>query len=44
VPATDVLIVAGFQIPVIPFVEVAGRVGAVLFWQIEPIAVKIGAV
>jgi hypothetical protein len=31
VPAVDVLIVAGFQVPVTPFVEVSGNAGAVLF-------------
>jgi len=31
VPATAVLIVAGFHVPVTPFVDVVGNVGAVLF-------------
>jgi hypothetical protein len=31
VPGVDVLIVAGFQVPVTPFVEVSGNAGAVLF-------------
>ena len=37
-----VLIVAGDQVPVIPLVEVAGKAGAVLFWQSGPIATKAG--
>jgi len=37
-----VLIVAGDQVPVIPLVEVAGKAGAVLFWQSGPIAAKAG--
>ena len=35
---------AGFQVPGIPFVEVAGRSGALLFWQIDPIAAKSGLI
>ena len=31
VPAVAVLIVAGDQVPVIPFVDVSGKVGAALF-------------
>ena len=31
VPTTDVLIVAGLQVPVTPFVDVDGSVGATLF-------------
>ena len=38
----DVLIVAGFHVPVIPLVDVAGRTGAELFWQSGPICVKAG--
>jgi hypothetical protein len=36
------LIVDGFHVPVMPLLDVAGRIGAVLFWQIGPIAVKVG--
>ena len=35
-----VLIVAGTHVPVIPFVEVAGRRGGVLFWHSGPKAAK----
>ena len=38
----DVLIVAGLHVPVIPFVDVVDRAGAVLFWQSGPICVKAG--
>jgi len=31
VPTVEVLIVAGFQVPVTPFPDVVGRTGAVLF-------------
>ena len=31
VPITDVLIVAGFQVPVMPLLEVVGKAGAVAF-------------
>jgi len=37
-----VLIVAGTHVPVIPFVEVVGRTGGVLFWHSGPIAAKVG--
>jgi hypothetical protein len=37
-----VLIVAGAHVPVIPFVDVAGKAGAVLFWHSDPIAAKVG--
>jgi len=37
-----VLIVAGAHVPVIPFVEVAGKTGGVLFWQRGPTAAKTG--
>ena len=36
--------VAGFHVPGILFVEVAGSAGAVAFWQSGPIAVKVGVV
>ena len=44
VPTVAVLMVAGFQVPVIPLVEVAGKTGATLFWHSGPIALKIGAI
>ena len=44
VPAVEVLIVAGFQMPVIPLVEVSGRAGAVLFWQTAPMALNTGVI
>ena len=31
VPTTAVFIVAGLQVPVMPFVDVAGRTGALVF-------------
>jgi hypothetical protein len=37
-----VLIVAGFHVPVTPFVELVGRAGAVEFWQSGPICVNTG--
>jgi hypothetical protein len=43
VPPVEVLIVAGFHVPVIPFVDVVGKAGAVVFWQSGPIAAKVGA-
>lgn len=42
VPATAVLIVAGFQVPVIPLLEVTGKAGAVLFTHSGPIAENVG--
>ena len=42
VPAAAVLIVAGFHVPVIPLVEVAGRAGATEFRQSGPIWVNEG--
>ena len=44
VPAVAVLIVAGFQVPVIPLFDVVGSVGAVLFWQSGPICVNVGII
>jgi len=41
-PAVVVLIVAGDHVPVIPLVDVAGKAGAMLFWQSGPIAAKAG--
>ena len=42
VPGVAVLIVAGLQIPVMPFAEVVGRAGGVEFWQRGPICAKDG--
>jgi hypothetical protein len=39
-----VLIVAGFQVPVMPFADVAGNAGAGLFWQRGPICVNVGVI
>ena len=36
------MIVAGLHVPAMPFVDVVGNAGAVLLWQIGPIAVKVG--
>ena len=44
VPAVAVLMVAGLHVPVIPLFDVAGSVGAVLFWQSGPIAVNVGVI
>jgi hypothetical protein len=44
VPTVAVLIVAGLHVPVIPFVEVAGKPGAALFWQSALIAVNVGRI
>ena len=37
------MIVAGFHVPVIPLLDVAGRTGAVAFWHKGPIALNVGA-
>jgi hypothetical protein len=43
VPTTDVLMLAGLQVPVIPSFDVAGSAGAVAFWQYEAAIVgKVG--
>ena len=42
VPTVAVLIVAGLHVPVIPFVEVVGNEGGVLFWQSEPTGLNAG--
>jgi hypothetical protein len=42
VPAIVVLIVAGFQVPLIPLRDVEGITGAVEFWHKGPIGVKFG--
>ena len=42
VPAVEVLIVDGLQLPLIALVEVAGNVGAAAFWHNGPMAVNTG--
>ena len=42
VPAVDVLIVAGFHVPVMPLFDVVGNAGAAEFWHNGPIAVNVG--
>ena len=42
VPTVVVLITAGFQVPLIPLLDVAGNAGAVLFWQSVPIGLNVG--
>jgi hypothetical protein len=44
VPAVNVLIVAGVQVPVMPLIEVAGKTGTALFWHKGPIALNSGSV
>jgi hypothetical protein len=44
VPADEVLIIPGFQVPCMPFAEVSGNIGAVLFWQSGPICAKVGVI
>jgi hypothetical protein len=44
VPVLAVLIVAGFQVPVIPLLEVAANVGAIAFWHNGPICVNVGMI
>jgi hypothetical protein len=44
VPAVAVLIAAGFQVPLMPFWEVAGRAGGASPWQSGPMGAKLGAV
>ena len=43
VPDVEVVIVAGLHVPVMPFVEVVGSAGGVLFWHNGPSCVKVGA-
>ena len=38
------LIVAGLHVPVTPLVEVTGKFGAVVFWQIGPIVLNVGVI
>ena len=42
VPTVDVLIVAGFQVPVMPFTDVAGNTGGAEFLQSGSISAKAG--
>ena len=42
VPTVEVLIVAGFHVPVMPLLDVVGSAGAVAFWHNGPIALKVG--
>ena len=44
VPAVDVLIVAGLQVPLIPLVEADGNDGAALFWQRGPTCANAGVI
>ena len=44
VPADAVLIVEGFQLPVMLLFDVVSKAGAELFWQSEPIALKVGVI
>lgn len=44
VPIDAVLIVAGLQLPLMPFAEVPGNAGAVAFWQNGPSCVKPGVI
>jgi hypothetical protein len=44
VPTVAVLTVAGFQVPVILFVEVVGKTGAVVFCTNGPTCAKAGAI
>ena len=41
-PAAAVLIVAGFQVPLIPLLDAAGKVGAVAPMQRLPTGSKVG--
>ena len=42
VPVDEVLIVEGFQVPVILLFDVVGNAGAVAFWHNGPTCVKVG--
>jgi hypothetical protein len=44
VPTVVVLITAGLHVPAMPLFEVAGKAGAVVFWQSGPIWVKVGVI
>lgn len=43
-PGMDVLMVDGFQVPIIPLLDVVGNVGAVSFWHSAFIWVNIGVI
>ena len=43
-PTEEVLITAGLQVPVILFVEAAGKAGAVLFWHSGPTVANAGVI
>ena len=43
-PAVVVVIVAGIQVPEMPFNEVAGRAGGVEFWHSGPIGSNVGVI
>ncbi len=43
-PTVEVLMVAGFHVPVIPLVEVTCRAGGVEFWQSGPIVLNVGVI
>lgn len=42
VPGVDVFMVDGFQVPVMPLLDVVGNAGAVVFWHNGPMAVNDG--
>ena len=44
VPMVAVLMTAGFHVPVMPLVDVAGNAGAVAFWHSGPICVNVGVI
>ena len=44
VPAIAVLIVAGFQLPVMPLVDSLGSTGGVEFWHKGPITANVGVI
>jgi hypothetical protein len=44
VPTAEVLMVAGFHVPIIPLVEVNGNAGAIEFRQNGPIASNVGVI
>ena len=44
VPVADVLITAGFHVPEIPLLDIAGKTGATEFTQSGPMSVNIGLI
>jgi hypothetical protein len=44
VPTTDVLIVAGDHVPVMPLLDIAGNTGAAAFRQSEPNGLNVGVI